>query len=210
MSVGNYAWIYPRDIWLQGVSFSTNLGAANVAGEFSVREHQPLVANGGYQIASGQNANGNPGYPVGNTWDAQLSAIYLSPGIPFDPGGVSVAGEIILNHLINVTENRSDLVRGAQATAGAFDVSITPTYDNVLPNLQVTFPIDLKYDYLGRSQVDQTIYHGTGVFDVGVNATYKQNWIASITYQDYLGKPNTVYNSLADRGFVALNLQYTF
>jgi hypothetical protein len=218
-SIGNYQAVYPRDIWLQGVSASTNIGAANVAGEFSVREHQPLIPNNGgaFILQPGQNANDNPGYPVGNVWDAQVSAIYVTPAVPFDPGGLSLSGEIILNHLINVTQNRwatsaggTGLGTGGQGTAGAFDISITPTYNNVLPNLQVTFPLGLTYNYLGRSYVDSTLYHGTGTFNAGVTATYKVNWIASLSYQDYLGKPDSVNNPLADRGYVSLNLQHTF
>jgi hypothetical protein len=219
LSDGTYTLVYPRDTWLQGVSFSTTVGPANVAGEFSVREHQPLVTNNGevFIVAPGQNANGNPGYPTGNTWDAQLSSIYVTSGLPLDPGGMTIEGEIILNHLINVTNDRfpttpggTGLVTGGQATAGAFDIGIVPNYYDVLPNVIVTFPVSITYDYLGRSQVDSSIYHGNGVFDAGVTATYKTNWTASLTYQDYLGKPNTVTNTLADRGFVALNLQHTF
>jgi hypothetical protein len=211
LSTGFYQAVYPRDIWLEGTSFSTNVGAANVAGELSFREHQPLTpSNSVFVMAPGQNANGNPGYPVGTTWDAQLSTIYVSPGIPLDPGGVAFDGEIILNHLISVTQNRALLATGGQATAGAFDVEITPTYNEVLPNLQLTFPTSLTYDFLGRSYVDSTLYHGTGVFSTGVTATYKVNWIASLSYQDYLGKPDVVHNGLADRGFVSLNLQHTF
>ena len=97
-----------------------------------------------------------------------------------------------------------------QATAGAFDLSLTPTYNNVLPQTELTFPIGITYNYLGRSDVDQALYHGTGVFSAGVTAAYRVNWIASLSYQDYLGKPDLVYNTLADRGFVSLNLQHTF
>jgi hypothetical protein len=217
--VGNYNLAYPRDIWLQGVSFSTNIGPTNVAGEFSVREHQPLVSNntGAYIVLPGQNTNGNPGYPVGSVWDAQLSALYITPAVPLDPGGITISGEIILNHLINVSRNRwaaapglTALNTGGQATAGAFDVGFTPTYNNVLPNLEITLPVSVEYNYLGRSYVDRSLYHGTGTFDAGVTATYRVNWIASLSYQDYLGKPDALYNTLADRGFVSLNLQHTF
>jgi hypothetical protein len=210
LSNGTFMAVYPRDIWIQGASFSTNVGAANVAGELSFREHQPLVTNGAFIVMPGQNANNNPGYPVGTTWNAQLSTIYTSPGIPLDPGGVTIEGEIILNHLLSVTQNRALLATGGQATAGAFDVEVTPTYNNVLPNLEVTFPTSITYDYLGRSYVDSSLYHGTGTFTTGVTATYKVNWIASLSYQDFLGKPDVVHNDLADRGFVSLNLQHTF
>jgi hypothetical protein len=57
--------------------------------------------------------------------------------------------------------------------------------------------------------------HGTATFNIGVTAVYKSIWTASLTYQDYLGKPtmladNTTYNTLADRGYVSLNLQRSF
>jgi hypothetical protein len=219
LSGGTYGLVYPRDIWLQGVSFSTNVGPANVAGEFSVREHQPLVPNnsGAFILLPGQTANASPGYPTGTTWDAQLSGIYVTPGIPLDPGGVTIEGEIILNHLLHVSQNRwpafpggTGLGTGGQATAGAFDIGFIPTYNDVLPNLQITLPVSLSYNYLGRSYVDGGLYHGTGTFDAGVTATYQVNWIASLSYQDYLGKPDAVNNTIADRGFVSLNLQHTF
>ena len=57
--------------------------------------------------------------------------------------------------------------------------------------------------------------HGTATFNIGVTAVYRNVWTASLTYQDYLGKPTTLaddttYNTLADRGYVSLNLQRSF
>jgi hypothetical protein len=61
--------------------------------------------------------------------------------------------------------------------------------------------------------MDATMNHGSGTFSVGVNAVYKVNWIAGLTYQDYLGAP--IVNSqgdaaLSDRGYVSLNISHTF
>ncbi len=220
IQAGTFNLVYPRDILLQGASFSTNVGAANVAGEFSVREHDPLIpanfcVEGEPESGSSQNANGSQLCPVGDVWDAQISEIYVTPGIPLDPGGVSILGEAIVNHLIKVTSNREGLRPFGQATAAAFDLSVTPTYNDVLPSLNVTFPIGLTYDFLGRSEVDSSIQHGNAILDVGVAANYKVVWNASISYQDYLGKASlagedTTYNTLADRGFVSFNIQRSF
>jgi hypothetical protein len=212
LAVGRYQVVYPRDIWLEGVSASTNVGPANVAGEISTRQHMPLFTTGFGIPSPGNpgNANSDPLYPVGNTLDIQASTIYLSPGIPLDPGGVQFDGEVVVNHLLSVTSNRAELVTGHQATAAAFEFIVTPTYYDVLPNLQLTFPIGVTYDFLGRSAVDYTLYHGDGVLDVGITGTYRSTWIASLTYQDYLGKPDPVYNATADRGYLSLNLQHTF
>jgi len=216
-SVGNYQVVYPRDIWLEGASFSTSVEDANVAGEISAREHAPLIPAGFGIPSAGNpgNANSDPLYPLGDVLDAQLSSLYVSPGIPLDPGGVQFDGEVAMNHVIAVTQNRSGLRPYGQATAAAFDFVLTPTYYNVLPNLQLTFPIGIDYNFLGRSEFDEGMQHGTGTFDLGVTGTYRSTWIASLTYQDYLGKPtvpgaNTTYNDLADRGYVALNIQHSF
>ncbi len=217
LAVGTYNLVFPRDIWTYGTSLSTNIGAANVAGEISDRVNMPLLPSGfGLQSAENPgNANSDPLYPVGNVLYAQASMIYLSPGLPFDPGGVTFTGEVAMNHLVTVTKNRDQLRPNGQATAAAFAIIISPAYYDVLPSLNLTFPIGLNYNFLGRSEVDQSMQHGTATFNVGITATYKNVWSASLTYQDYLGRPstladNTTYNTDADRGYVSLNLQRSF
>jgi len=217
LKIGTYQIVYPRDIQTYGASLSTNVGAANVAGEISDRRNMPLLPTGfgGQTPANPGNASSDPLYPVGNVLYAQASAIYVSPGLPLDPGGVSFTGEVAMNHLVTVTANRDQLRPYGQATAAAFAVIISPSYYDVLPSLNVTLPIGLNYNFLGRSEVDQSMQHGTATFNVGISAIYKSIWSATLTYQDYLGKPTTLaddttYNTLADRGYVSLNLQRSF
>ena len=218
LSAGTYELVYPRDIQIYGASFSTTLGAANVAGEISGRSNMPLVSGAGDDGVDGivagpgvpEFSRSAPLYAVGDTWAAQASAIYVSSSLPLDPGGATIDGEVEFNHVIDVTQNRSALATGRQASAAAFEVVATPTYYDVLPNLIITFPVGITYNVLGRSEVDATMQHGVGNFTLGVTGTYETNWIASLSYMDYLGKPDTIYNSSADRGYVSLNLQHTF
>jgi len=216
--VGSYNLVYARDIWMEGTSLSTTVGPVNVAGEVSFRQHMDL-ATGANPAEAGNNANNNPAYPVGDTYAAQASAIYVSPGIPFDPGGVSVNGEIGMNHVLKVTANDAAIdspSTGSLArstTAAQFEVVVTPTYYEVRPNLNITFPVGLSYDFYGRSMVDPTENNGTGSINFGVTATYKTTWIASVTYNDYIGAPNPLLQgepSVADRSYVLLNLQHSF
>lgn len=211
VSAGTYSLVYPRDIQLYGASLGTTIGASNVGAEISGRRNMPLVSGLGTSTpANPGNANSDPLYAVGNTLAAQASMIYVSPGIPLDPGGVSVLGEVEYNHVLNVTANKSAMVPGRQASAAAFDVVLTPTYYSVLPHFDLAFPIGLKYNFLGRSQIDSTMNHGTGTFNVGVQGTYNETWIASLTYNDYFGKADPSLNPLADRGYVSFNVQHTF
>lgn len=217
LSFGTYNLVYPRDIWLEGVGLSTTVGDVNVAGETSFRQHMNLVNETGIAASPSSNANSNPAYPVGDTWAAQVSAVYLSPGIMFDPGGVTMLGEIGFNHVLAVTANKENLTDIPQrtSTAAQFQFLVTPNYYDVLPQLNLSFPIGLAYGFYGRSEIDATENHGTGSVNFGVTATYRTTWIASLTYNDYIGAPNPLITegaepAIADRSFVLLNLQHTF
>jgi hypothetical protein len=210
-AIGQYKAVYPRDIWLYGTSLSTTIGATNVAGEFSVRTHMPLVGStaAGMQTAANMgNANNDPLYPVGNTFTYLTSFIYGSPALPFDPGGITVLGEVEYVDVFRVTANKAELAPGRSSAASAFDAQIEPAYFDVLPNLELQFPVSLSYNYAGNSQMDASMNHGTGSYSMSVIATYKSSWSTQLSYVGYFGSPKT--QGLADRSYISLNLQHTF
>lgn len=216
-TASDYRVVYPRDIWIEGASLSTTFGPVNVAGEISFRQHMNLAT--GANVSATNNANSAPAYPVGDTWAGQVSAIYVSPGIPLDPGGVTVDGEIGFNHVLKVTANEDAITSPANGglsrtpTAADMEFVFTPNYYSVLPHLDIGFPIGLTYNLYGRSEVDSTENHGTGALTVGVTATYDVTWIANLTFYDNIGAPNPLLSgepSIADRNYVLLNLQHSF
>jgi hypothetical protein len=211
-----YHLVYARDIYVEGVSDSTTIGPANVAAEISFRQHDNL-AQGNVVETPTSNANSNPAYPTGNTWAAQVSAILVTPGIPLDPGGITIDGEIGMNHVLDVTANEQATLGYTglhrSPTAAQFVVVATPTYYNVLPNLVVTFPIGLHYNFYGRSEIDATENHGTGSVNFGIAGTFRSNLIMSLTYNDNIGGTNSNLPgepSGADRNYVLLNVQDSF
>ena len=207
----SYYLVYPRDIWIEAASISTTIGAVNVAGETSLRQHMDLTSGLGISTALNPgNANSDPLYAVGDTWAAQTSAIYVSPGIPLDPGGVSLDGEIGFNHVLKITANPAAVNAGSTSTAAAMQGVVTFNYYDVLPDLTLGFPIGLHWNFYGRSQMDPGENHGTGFVNFGVSATYEVTWIANLTFNDYLGAPSTSWNASADRNYVLLNLQHSF
>jgi hypothetical protein len=210
-NVASYWLVYPRDIQLYGASISTvtNWGA-QIGAEVSGRRNMPLVSVAAPGTAYPGSANAGALYPVGSTVAAQISSIYVSPGIPLDPGGVTVDGEFAMNHVVSVAMNQALLEPNRNESAGAFQFTISPTYDNLIPSLDLSFPVGLHYGLFGRSQVDSTMNHGTGFVNVGVNGNYRTVWTGSLTYQDYFGAPDPVLNPLADRGFVEFSIQRTF
>jgi hypothetical protein len=218
-----YRLIYPRDIWLYGASMSTTVGATNIAGEVSLRTHNPLVTTGPVQLGSATpsgDANGNPAYPVGDTMTMLMNAIYGSPALRFDPGGITVTGEIEWDKLLRVTADKAGLAPGRSNDSFSFDTMIEPAYFEVLPNLELQFPVSLAYDVAGNSRVWNAVEggaanHGTGMYSVSVVATYKENWDASLNFVSYFGKassdpllPQTAGSP--DRSYISLNLQHTF
>jgi hypothetical protein len=173
----------------------------------------------GANVSATGNVNSGPAYPVGDTLAGQVSVIYLSPAVPFDPGGVSFSGEVGFNHVLKVTANDAliDSNRtgslNRSSTAAQLQAVVTPQYNDVLPNLSVNFPIGIAYDFYGRSMVDSTENNGTGSVNVGIDATYRTVYSASITYNQEIGGPNPTLQgepSVADRSYVILNLQYSF
>ena len=219
LAIGQYTAVYARDIWLYGTSLSTTVGATNLAGEISLRTHDPLVGStaAGMQKAGDMgNANSNPLYPVGNVVVGLINGIYASPSLMLAPGGITVTGELEWDNVIRVTRNPQLLAPGRSSEAASLNLSVTPAYFEVLPHLELQFPVDLSYNFAGNSQVNEAMNNGTGNYSFGVTATYQETWNASLIYQGYFGKAGTnpsvahISASPPDRAYVSLSLQHTF
>lgn len=215
---GTYTVIYPRDIWLYGTSLSTTLGATNVAGEVSIRTHDPLVTQGPTAIDTTYfgNANSDPHYPVGNVMTGLVSAIYGSPALKYDPGGITLLGELEWDDVFRVTANKDQLAPNRTSQAASIDVEVEPAYFEVLPSLELQFPVSVSYNLAGNSQVQTAMNHGTGSYSMSIVATYRESWDASLNYVGYFGRAGTsplvpeVSAMAVDRSYISLNLQHTF
>ena len=217
-SIGSYRVVYPRDIWLYGTSLGTTIGATNVAGEVSVRTHAPLIgssAAGSQTTADMGNANNNPLYPVGNVMVGLVNAIYGSPALSFDPGGITLIGEVEWDNVFRVTQNKALLMPGRSSNSASIDAEVEPAYFEVLPNLELQFPVSLSYNVAGNSEWNAGMNHGTGTATASIVATYLQNWTAQLSYTQYFGKVGTnatqpQIQGMADRSYLSLNLSHTF
>ena len=206
-----YNLVYPRDIWIEGSSLSTIVGASQVAGEFSFRQHMPLASGFEQQTAANPgNANSHPLYPYGTTVAGQASIWYTSPSLPLLPGGFTFLGETGFNHVLSVTANKDEITPGTSSTGVLAAATLTPQWLDVIPYLNLSAPIGINYNIYGRSQFAPGENHGTGDFNVGLTATYRVNWVASVTFTDNLGAPSVAWNGLADRNNIELNVQHTF
>jgi hypothetical protein len=216
--VGQYRLVYPTGIKIFGASASDTFGPWNVAGETSARINAPLT-NTGVTVLPGQspNAGSNALYPTGKIFYAQVSAIYLGPATKFWDSS-ALAAELAGNQLLSVDKNGQFFTAANGGGPGhwnsvGFHFVFTPTYFEVLPDMDLSLPLGLAYNFWGNSPGSHTFNgsdqsHG-GEATVGVNLTYLSTWNAGIAYNQFFG-PVSYGQLFADRSNVTFNIQHTF
>ncbi|AMO76080.1 hypothetical protein PcP3B5_26460 [Pseudomonas citronellolis] len=210
-----YLFVYPEDIKLFGLSASTKVGDANVAGEISFRDNMPLVSDASkLLVVDDQRIDGNhhPGYAVGQTIHAQVSTIWILPRVSLWDTS-QLTAELGANHLYKVTENgdlrdKDNTVRTAAGFRGVFE----PTWYQALPSIDISSPITLGYNFTGKSAIDPGFNvtgaaHG-GDVTAALNFKYAGNLRGGISYTKFLGDDDN--NAYHDRDFVLLNAAYSF
>lgn len=219
---GEYQLVYAEDIEAYGVSFSTQLGDANVAGEFSARRNTPLVSDPQFTTpGDGADNDQNPAYAVGNSVHAQLSTIYIATRNAVWHGA-SFMGEVAWNRRTSVDENRQALAANSSRDAWALRVAFEPSWYRVARGLDLSLPMGIGYSAEGNSSVVGQFNPGGekgGDLNVGVKGIYNQSWRFGLNYTHFFGSEGTALNgagqftfkqSLADRDFVAAYVQRTF
>jgi hypothetical protein len=216
----NYRMVYPNGVRSFGASFSTNLGDANVAGEMSIRHNMPLASDMVVDFTGAGNNTNNVLYAVGNTAHANLSMLYSVPRTPLWRDA-TLAAEIGWNRRLSITANPQALDPNATRDALGMQLVFSPSYYQVLPGLDLSVPIGIGYNPVGKSSVvgfNGGGYH-TGDFTLGVKGVYQQVWNVSLNYTRYLGPAEPLLNAagqftfgqtLADRDFVSLSMSRSF
>jgi len=207
--VNDYVLVYPEDIRVFGASFSTVLGETNVAGEIHVRHDMPL-ASVPLIVPAGTPADNRdrPLYAVGNTVHAQVSAIRVLNATPWWDGA-TVSAEVGALYRTSITRNAENIDPATQRGAWGFSLLFTPSYFQVLPDLDLNVPLSLSYNVKGKSPVTSAfVGDKAGTFSIGISGEYARKWTANFQYAVYLGAA-TVQN-LSDRDFISLSIQRTF
>jgi hypothetical protein len=204
-----YFFVYPQNIELFGVSTSGHVGDANVAGEISIRNNVPLVSsNSALSVPPGSPADGdrNPLYAVGRSLHFQVSTIWSVPRTALWDGGDLVA-EVGGNTLLNVTKNEAARDPNTSRTSLLAAVSFEPTWYQVFPDIDLSLPLNLQYNFNKRTPVVIGDARG-GNLSIGLKFKYLQNIKGGLSYTHYVGPDsNTPWG---DRDFVTLNINYSF
>ena len=210
-------YVFPSDIKVAGISASRSVGDFNLSAEASVRDNMPLVVNNA--IHFGPTGTPRPTAPTGRTAHVNLSAL-ASFGPSFLAQESSLVAELAWNRVLHMSDPDGELDKGRTRDASALQFIFTPSYRQVLPGLDLSVPIGLRYTLDGRSSVTAWSARGTGSANIGVEGNYLGVWQFGLCYTHHIGAaiPFNDYstgqfgagNPLADRNFMSLNVRRTF
>ncbi|MGI1672162.1 MAG: DUF1302 domain-containing protein [Neptuniibacter sp.] len=219
-----FRWVFPEAIEAYGASFSTLLGDANVAGELSIRNNMPLVSTAQVDVFGTADNDKNVLYAVGRTAHINLSAIYALPSSSLYDNAI-FTGEIGWNRLLSVTKNETALTPNATRDAIGLRFIFEPSYYQVVPGLDLSVPIGVGYNPKGSSSVVAAFNGGVddgGDISIGLKGEYKRDLRFSVNYTHFFGDEATTLEpaasgyihtfgqSLKDRDYLSLSVQYTF
>ncbi len=197
---GGYGLVYPRGIQLYGASFSTYVGEATLAGEVSWRSNMPLVS----RLATKET---DAPYAAGDTVHAQLSSTdQLPPGRFW--AEAALEGEIAADGRLSTQLSPGALAPGRSRYSLAARAAFTPAYYQMLPGLDLRFPVGGGIGIAGRSSIDPSRAAGAGDVEAGVAATYRAVWDAQLLVTHFIGGAGA--QALADRDFVSVSLARSF
>jgi hypothetical protein len=193
---------YFDGIDMAAASFSTRLGAANVAGEVNWRDGATVLVD----TALGPTAT------RGKLAQALVSTIYtMSPNALSQQ--IDLVGEAGYLHLASV-----DAVSGSKALsndrdAWALSGIATLNYRNVFSQWDLALPLtfSLLHGTPALAGAFGSLYgDGDMRASVAANFTYLQNLQLGASYNAFLGSANAAKRPYADRDYAAINIKYSF
>lgn len=223
--VGTLHEVYHEGIRTYGASATTSVGQLNLAFEGSIRDNASLVSDPQVvDLAVADNRNA-PAYAVGKTGHLQASAIYVLTKTPLWDAGAFL-GEVAWNRRLSIDKNPAALDPNTTRDAAALRFIFEPSYFQVVPGLNLSVPIGLGWNFMGRSSSIFNWNGGSskgGDYSVGVKFNYQEVWQGGLSYTGFFGAadgfltpPNSPTPVLSfkqvykDRNFIALTLKRAF
>ena len=205
----NYFFAYPQNIELYGLSTSTHVGDANVAGEVSLRKNIPLTSLATALVAlPGQAPDSARPWATGDALQWQVSTLWTLPRVAAWDSATLVA-EVGGITLLKTTANEAARDTSTSKSSLALGVNLEPTWYQVLPDVDLSTPIGLTYNFNDKKPaVDSFGAARGGSTTIGVKFVYANTIRGGLYYTKQLGEDSK--NAFGDRDFVALNLNYSF
>lgn len=215
-------YVFPKGVKTAGFSASHSVGDFNIAGEASVRWDMPLRSTNMLYPSAFAPA---PQFATGKTAHLNLSTL-ATFGPNFIARESSLVAEIAWNSVLKYNDPAGELDAGRTRSATAIQAIYSPSYRQILPGLDISVPIGLRYALDGRSAITAWDARGNGSATLGVEGTYLGVWQFTATYTRFLGNPVpfveyapllkggpaifSTGNPMADRNNIALSVRRTF
>ncbi|SCZ39918.1 DUF1302 domain-containing protein [Pseudomonas sp. NFACC44-2] len=188
----------------------------------------PIYSSGAYSIRDGAPSNG---YQRKEVTQAQVTGVHLFESV-MGASRMTLVGEVGVTH-VGGLEGRGGLRYGRASVFGQGELYpdnalcrgeycnnsgfVTTTswgyraraiweYDNLIPAVQLRPSLAWSHDVDGYGP-EPGFGEGSKAVSVGLDATYRSAYNASLSYTNYFGGD---YNMSADRDFVALSFGVTF
>lgn len=210
--IGEYQLSYKEGIRMYGMSATTSIGSTNLGAEVSYRNGVPLVSAGLPSVLPGQRIdNSNPMYAVGDSVHYQLSAIYAGKAGWFWDN-MSIAGEIGGHQLARITANEAMYDNTRDRHAFGMRGTLSFDYYQVAPGLDLTVPITVGYNPMGRSPITTAFntygsHRGADV-TLGLTGVYGLKYRGGISVTRFYGKE--AQNLYRDRSFATAYVSASF
>lgn len=220
---GSWFYEFPESVKTVGISATRSIGDFNVAVEASLRDDMPLRSQ---NVLFGF----FPGQPRPQVAKGRTAHLNLSTLATFGPNFIArestLLAEIAWNRVLSKDDPDNELDKGRTRDATAIQMIYAPTYRQVLPGLDISVPLGVRYTIDGHSAVTVWDAEGSGSANIGIEGNYLNTWQFGATYTHYIGSEipfvdyrpllsggSAIYghgNPLGDRNYLALWLRRTF
>jgi hypothetical protein len=216
--IGSFYEGYARDIQMYGASASTSYGPVNFGFETSLRRNMDLESTN-LSLTTGQAANfgSDSLYARGDTLHYLANALYIGePSRLWE--GITAIGEISGSHLLEITANKANFNPAYNHNSLGFTLAVDPQYYQVLPALDIDFPVTFGWNIQGNGPWNSTQNYSTfygGYVTAGAAAVYQNVWRGGVQYTHFIGghgisSSGVVETDFLGRDFVSFQIQRTF
>ena len=217
--IGEYILGYQKHIQIYGMSASTSYGNINYGAEVSVRRNNDFQAAANVVTpGSAASFGNNPLYPVGDSLQYQVNAIWLMPA-KFGFDSATLLSELQGSHILSIYENANNLSPNARHTTLGLRSLYDPSLYQVLPGLDLDFPLGFGWNFQGRSATT-AVFNNTnnaygGDISIGASFVYNNVWRGGLSYTRYIAGKSVANDTYAlapflDRDFVSFNFLRSF
>lgn len=179
---GTYWNNYHDNVNAFAVSATRTFGITNYALEVGARTHADLA---GDNVAHSVNL-ATDGHAIGDSFHANLSSVTA-----FNPHmfckETSLTLETAFNNLLSIHSNASNLDPAVKRQALALQGTYDMTYRQVLRGVDLMPKVGFSYNPLGKSAVVTMGPDRGGTLALGLSASYRDAWRASLTYNSFYG-----------------------